>query len=54
MSRTALIFGASGGLANAIADDLLTRGWKVDLVSRSSRRALLEERFREYLEDPVE
>jgi NAD(P)-dependent dehydrogenase (short-subunit alcohol dehydrogenase family) len=47
VSRTALIFGASGGLANAIADDLLTRGWKVDLVSRSSRRALLEERFRD-------
>jgi NAD(P)-dependent dehydrogenase (short-subunit alcohol dehydrogenase family) len=45
VSRTALIFGASGGLAIAIAKKLLSRGWKVDLVSRESRRSRLEERF---------
>ena len=46
MSQTALIFGASGGLANSLADDLLARGWKVDLVTRESRRPILEGRFR--------
>jgi NAD(P)-dependent dehydrogenase (short-subunit alcohol dehydrogenase family) len=45
VSQTALIFGASGGLANAIAKSLLVRGWKVDLVSRESRRSQIEERF---------
>lgn len=46
VDRTALIFGASGGLANSLADDLLARGWKVDLVTRASRRSVLEARHR--------
>ena len=45
MSQTALIFGASGGLATAVAEKLLARGWKIDLVSRESRRALVDARF---------
>jgi len=47
VNQTALIFGASGGLAHAIVDDLLARGWKVDLVTRLARRSQLEERFRD-------
>lgn len=43
--NTALLFGASGGLALALADDLLSRGWHVHLVSRAGRTAALESRF---------
>jgi NAD(P)-dependent dehydrogenase (short-subunit alcohol dehydrogenase family) len=45
VTSSALIFGASGGLAIALANDLLARGWTVDLVSRESRRSMVEERF---------
>jgi NAD(P)-dependent dehydrogenase (short-subunit alcohol dehydrogenase family) len=33
-----LIFGASGGLATAIARDLLARDWRVELVTRRAKR----------------
>lgn len=45
MTKTALIFGASGGLATAVAEKLLARGWEVDLVSRESRRTQVERCF---------
>ena len=41
----ALVFGASGGLARALADTLLARGSRVDLVTRAPRRAELERRY---------
>jgi NAD(P)-dependent dehydrogenase (short-subunit alcohol dehydrogenase family) len=41
---TALIFGASGGLARALADALVARGSQVDLVTRVGRRAEVEQR----------
>lgn len=44
-ANTAVLFGASGGLANALAEDLLARGWKVDLVSRAARSGVVGERF---------
>jgi NAD(P)-dependent dehydrogenase (short-subunit alcohol dehydrogenase family) len=47
----ALIFGASGGLATCLADVLLARRWSIDLVSRSSRRSILEQRFAQPLAD---
>lgn len=40
----ALIFGASGGLAAALADTLAARRASVDLVTRAARRAQVEER----------
>jgi NAD(P)-dependent dehydrogenase (short-subunit alcohol dehydrogenase family) len=42
-----LIFGASGGLAGAIAQALLAREWQVDLVTRKKKRDELEDRFRD-------
>jgi NAD(P)-dependent dehydrogenase (short-subunit alcohol dehydrogenase family) len=47
VAKTAIIFGASGGLARSLTEDFLARGWKVDLVSRASRRNLLDARFRD-------
>ena len=45
-------FGASGGLAIAIADDLLARGgWTVDLVSREGCSSVVVERFYESMEE---
>jgi NAD(P)-dependent dehydrogenase (short-subunit alcohol dehydrogenase family) len=44
---SALVFGASGGLARALADQFLLSGWKVDLVSRASRAEGVTERFAE-------
>jgi NAD(P)-dependent dehydrogenase (short-subunit alcohol dehydrogenase family) len=41
----ALIFGASGGLATALADTLLSQGSPVDLVTRAARRAGLDRHF---------
>jgi NAD(P)-dependent dehydrogenase (short-subunit alcohol dehydrogenase family) len=40
-----LIFGASGGLAEAIAQALLARKWHVDLVTRKTRQNALEQKF---------
>ncbi len=42
----ATIFGASGGLAMALADALLKRDWHLELVTRQSKRAGLAKRFR--------
>ena len=42
---TAIIFGASGGLAVALADVLLERQCQVDLVTRETKRELLEQRY---------
>ena len=42
---TAIIFGASGGLATALADALLKRHYQVDLVTREERREHLERRY---------
>lgn len=41
----ALLFGASGGLATAIIEQLLKLGWHVDLVSRKQRAEAVEQRF---------
>jgi len=41
----ALIFGASGGLATALADSLLARNWKVDLVTRGAKAPAVKQRF---------
>jgi NAD(P)-dependent dehydrogenase (short-subunit alcohol dehydrogenase family) len=41
----ALLFGASGGLATALARHLLTDGWQVDLVTRAPRREDVEHSF---------
>lgn len=41
----AIFFGASGGLATAVARRLLTRGWFVDLVSRSQKAEAVRGRF---------
>jgi NAD(P)-dependent dehydrogenase (short-subunit alcohol dehydrogenase family) len=38
-ARSVLIFGASGGLARAVADEYLARGAHVSLVTRSARRS---------------
>jgi NAD(P)-dependent dehydrogenase (short-subunit alcohol dehydrogenase family) len=40
-----LIFGASGGLADAIAQALLAREWHVDLVTRSLKQDAVEHKF---------
>ena len=40
-----LIFGASGGLADAIAQALLTRDWHVDLVTRKTKQSEVEQKF---------
>lgn len=40
-----LIFGASGGLAEAIAHALLARGWHVDLVTRRPKQETVEHKF---------
>jgi NAD(P)-dependent dehydrogenase (short-subunit alcohol dehydrogenase family) len=40
-----LIFGASGGLADAIAQALLAREWHVDLVTRETKQEEVEHRF---------
>ncbi len=45
MVRRALIFGASGGLASAIAEQYLQRGAQVGLVTRVGRRAQVEGQF---------
>jgi NAD(P)-dependent dehydrogenase (short-subunit alcohol dehydrogenase family) len=41
----AILYGASGGLALALTARLLTDGWDVDLVTRSSRRSAVEAKF---------
>ena len=41
----ALLYGASGGLATALAQRLLTDGWQLDLITRPSRRAQVEATF---------
>lgn len=41
----ALIFGASGGLATALADAFLRRQWNVDLVTRSTQANAVRQRF---------
>jgi NAD(P)-dependent dehydrogenase (short-subunit alcohol dehydrogenase family) len=41
----ALILGASGGLATALADVLVARKWHVDLVTRRARQAVVEQRY---------
>lgn len=46
-ARRALIFGASGGLAQAVADKLLAEGWNVDLATRAARKVMVRERFEE-------
>jgi NAD(P)-dependent dehydrogenase (short-subunit alcohol dehydrogenase family) len=43
--RKALIFGASGGLASALAEQYLERGSRVSLVTRSARRPQVEAQF---------
>ena len=43
--RKALIFGASGGLAAAIADQYLERGSEVRLVTRAARKPQVEAHF---------
>ena len=48
-SRNVLIFGATGGLATSLAGDFLSRGWKVDLVSRISRSLALETCYSDFL-----
>jgi NAD(P)-dependent dehydrogenase (short-subunit alcohol dehydrogenase family) len=40
-----LIFGASGGLAGAIAKALLNREWQVDLVTRKTKQDEVEHKF---------
>jgi 3-hydroxybutyrate dehydrogenase len=45
MVRHALIFGGSGGLAGALADELVAQGWKVDVACRSSRRSAVDARY---------
>jgi NAD(P)-dependent dehydrogenase (short-subunit alcohol dehydrogenase family) len=40
-----LIFGASGGLAEAIGHALLARGWQVDLVTRQPKQETVEHKF---------
>jgi NAD(P)-dependent dehydrogenase (short-subunit alcohol dehydrogenase family) len=42
-----LIFGASGGLADAIAQALLAREWQVDLVTRKTKLREVEHRFQD-------
>lgn len=49
MTGTALIFGASGGLATAIAQNLLARGWQVDLVTRASRQSSIDQRLLDFI-----
>lgn len=44
-ARKAIIFGASGGLASAIADGYLQRGALITLVSRAARRQNVLDRF---------
>jgi len=40
-----LIFGASGGLAAALADAFLARRWRVDLVTRGGKAEVVNRRF---------
>jgi NAD(P)-dependent dehydrogenase (short-subunit alcohol dehydrogenase family) len=47
----ALLFGASGGLATAVAERLLARGWQVDLVSRKPKAGAVRKRFDAKLRD---
>jgi NAD(P)-dependent dehydrogenase (short-subunit alcohol dehydrogenase family) len=39
------VYGASGGLATALAQRLLDDGWQLDLITRPDRRALVEATF---------
>lgn len=41
----ALILGASGGLASAVAERLLARAWQVDLVTRAQKATKVQARF---------
>jgi NAD(P)-dependent dehydrogenase (short-subunit alcohol dehydrogenase family) len=41
----AILFGASGGLATAVARRLLDRSWQVDLVTRAAKADALRTRF---------
>jgi NAD(P)-dependent dehydrogenase (short-subunit alcohol dehydrogenase family) len=45
----AILFGASGGLATALARRLLDEGWNVDLVTRSQGRPSVDAVFSEQL-----
>ena len=47
----AILFGASGGLATALADSLLTRAWQVDLVSRAHKSGAIQQRFSAAIKD---
>lgn len=41
----AILFGASGGLATAVARRLLERGWQLDMVTRADKLETLRTRF---------
>ncbi len=41
----AIVFGASGGLATAVASRFLDRGWHVDLVSRQMKASSVRQQF---------
>lgn len=43
--KTAIVFGASGGLARALCSELLDQGWQVDAVCRAQRADLVQQEF---------
>ena len=47
----AIIFGASGGLATALANGLLARAWQIDLVSRAHKSGAVQQRFSAAIKD---
>ena len=50
MKRVA-IFGASGGLARALASELLTRGWAVDAICRTVKADIISTQFDGQMKD---
>ena len=46
-----IVFGASGGLATALADACVERQWKVDLITRPTRLAEVERRHKEAIRE---